>query len=216
MKDLFSIEGKTAVVTGGSRGIGYMIAQGMVEAGAKIYISSRKADVCDQVAAELSKSGTCISLPADLGTEEGCRALADEVAKRFPSLPFAITPNGRFKLCGGEFDINGDPVDPDPARAHEQDASPRNPVGDDTGERAHDHQRRRARERGDPDHERRASELERQPSQRDQVHPAGDVHEEAGHPQPAIARLAQHLDGDQAPGCAAGGGREHGSRGAIG
>jgi NAD(P)-dependent dehydrogenase (short-subunit alcohol dehydrogenase family) len=82
MQDLFSIEGKTAVVTGGSRGIGLMIAQGMVEAGANVYISSRKADVCDQVAAELSKSGKCTSIPADLGNEEGCRFLADEVGKR--------------------------------------------------------------------------------------------------------------------------------------
>jgi NAD(P)-dependent dehydrogenase (short-subunit alcohol dehydrogenase family) len=94
VKDLFSIEGKTAVVTGGSRGIGHMIAQGMVEAGAKVYISSRKADVCDEVAAELSKSGPCISLPADLGTEEGCRALADEVAKREDKLHILVNNAG--------------------------------------------------------------------------------------------------------------------------
>ena len=64
--DLFSIDGKTALVTGGSRGIGLMIARGFVEAGAKVYISSRKAEVCDEVAAELSKIGECIALPADL------------------------------------------------------------------------------------------------------------------------------------------------------
>ena len=78
--DLFSISGKTAVVTGGSRGIGLMIARGFVEAGVKVYISSRKAEVCDEVAAELSKIGECISLPADLSTEAECRRLADEIA----------------------------------------------------------------------------------------------------------------------------------------
>jgi NAD(P)-dependent dehydrogenase (short-subunit alcohol dehydrogenase family) len=80
MTDLFSIEGKTALVTGGSRGIGKMIATGFVEAGAKVYISSRKADVCDEVAAELSKIGTCIAVPADLATEAECRRLASELA----------------------------------------------------------------------------------------------------------------------------------------
>ena len=57
MAGLFDISGKTALVTGGSRGIGLMIARGFVEAGAKVYISSRKAEVCDEVAAELSKVG---------------------------------------------------------------------------------------------------------------------------------------------------------------
>jgi NAD(P)-dependent dehydrogenase (short-subunit alcohol dehydrogenase family) len=59
-----------------------MIARGMVEAGANVYISSRKAEVCNAVATELSKSGKCTSLPADLGTEAGCRYLADEIGKR--------------------------------------------------------------------------------------------------------------------------------------
>lgn len=80
MNDLFSIEGKVALVTGGSRGIGLMIARGFVEAGAKVYISSRKADVCEQVAQELSKAGTCVAIPADLSTEAGCRQLADALA----------------------------------------------------------------------------------------------------------------------------------------
>ncbi|MBI5284340.1 MAG: SDR family oxidoreductase [Chloroflexi bacterium] len=80
--ELFDIKGKVAVVTGGSRGIGLMIARGFVEAGAKVYISSRKADVCDATAAELSKSGQCLSIPGDVGSEAGCRALADAVARR--------------------------------------------------------------------------------------------------------------------------------------
>ena len=81
ISDLFSIEGKTAVVTGGSRGIGLMIAQGFVEAGAKVYISSRKKEVCDEVAAELSRSGQCLSAPADLSTEAGAIELAAQVSR---------------------------------------------------------------------------------------------------------------------------------------
>ena len=61
--DLFSIKGKVALVTGGSRGIGLMIARGFVESGAKVYISSRKKDVCDETARQLSEIGECISLP---------------------------------------------------------------------------------------------------------------------------------------------------------
>ncbi len=80
MKDLFSIEGKVAVVTGGSRGIGLMIARGFVEAGAKVYVASRKGAACQEVAAELSKVGTCIGVEADLSTQAGCRALAEAVA----------------------------------------------------------------------------------------------------------------------------------------
>ncbi len=82
MSELFSVQGKVVVVTGGSRGIGLMIARGFVEGGAKVYISSRKKDVCDAVAAELSASGTCVSLPADLGTEQGCKLLAEAVRER--------------------------------------------------------------------------------------------------------------------------------------
>ncbi len=94
MSDLFSIAGKVALVTGGSRGIGAMIARGYVEAGATVYISSRKKDVCDQMAAELSEIGTCVSLPADLATEEACIALAREVADREPALHILVNNAG--------------------------------------------------------------------------------------------------------------------------
>jgi NAD(P)-dependent dehydrogenase (short-subunit alcohol dehydrogenase family) len=92
--DLFSIKDKVALVTGGSRGIGLMIARGFVEAGAKTYISSRKKDVCDAVAAELSQIGTCVSLPADLGTETGCRGLADAIAAREERLHILVNNAG--------------------------------------------------------------------------------------------------------------------------
>lgn len=77
---LFSVGGKTALVTGGSRGIGLMIAEGLVRAGAKVYISSRKADVCEAEAVRLSQYGTCVSVPADLSTYDGVHQLASEVA----------------------------------------------------------------------------------------------------------------------------------------
>jgi NAD(P)-dependent dehydrogenase (short-subunit alcohol dehydrogenase family) len=94
MSDLFSISGKSALVTGGSRGIGLMIARGFVEAGAKVYISSRKAEVCDEVAAELSKIGECIAVPANLSTEDECRRLAGEIAERESSLDILVNNAG--------------------------------------------------------------------------------------------------------------------------
>jgi len=94
MKDLFSIEGKVALVTGGSRGIGLMIARGYVEAGARVYVSSRKAEVCEEVAAELSKVGTCEALPADLATEAEARRLASELASRESELHILVNNAG--------------------------------------------------------------------------------------------------------------------------
>ena len=92
--DLFDIAGKTALVTGGSRGIGKMIAGGFVDAGVKVYISSRKADVLEEVAAELSAKGTCVALQADLSTEAECRRLADEVAEREGALDILVNNAG--------------------------------------------------------------------------------------------------------------------------
>jgi NAD(P)-dependent dehydrogenase (short-subunit alcohol dehydrogenase family) len=92
--DLFSIRGKVAVVTGGSRGIGLMIARGFVEAGARVYISARKADACSAAAAELSKLGECIAVPADLGTVEGAAHLASAVSEREKALHVLVNNAG--------------------------------------------------------------------------------------------------------------------------
>jgi NAD(P)-dependent dehydrogenase (short-subunit alcohol dehydrogenase family) len=94
MSDLFTVSGKVALVTGGSRGIGLMIARGFVEGGARVYISSRKAEVCDEVAADLSKVGECISVPADLATEAACIALAEEVGARESALHVLVNNAG--------------------------------------------------------------------------------------------------------------------------
>lgn len=94
MKNLFSIEGKTAVVTGGSRGIGLMIARGFVESGARTYISSRKASVCDEAAEELSKLGECISVPADLATAKGVAELLSRVSTNESKLDILVNNAG--------------------------------------------------------------------------------------------------------------------------
>ena len=96
MKDLFSIEGKVALVTGGSRGIGEMIAAGFLANGAKVYISSRKAEVCDATAERLAKEygGECISIPADLSNLEGISTLANELSSKEKSLDILVNNAG--------------------------------------------------------------------------------------------------------------------------
>ena len=94
MNDLFSLKGRTALITGGSRGIGRMMAAGFLAQGARVYISSRKAAACDQTARELAADGDCISLPGDVATVEGARALAAAFAAREDKLDILINNAG--------------------------------------------------------------------------------------------------------------------------
>ena len=105
---LFSLEGRVALVTGGSRGIGKMIAQGFLSAGARVYISSRKADACEATARELSQYGTCIALPQDVSTVEGCKALAAAYLKSEQSLDILVNNAGAAWAAGfDEFPEHG-------------------------------------------------------------------------------------------------------------
>lgn len=94
MDNLFSLQGRVALVTGGSRGIGRMIASGFLRQGAKVYISARKAEACDAAAAELSALGPCVSMPADVSTLEGMRDLAARVAQREQQLDILVNNAG--------------------------------------------------------------------------------------------------------------------------
>jgi len=94
VSQLFDISGKTALVTGGSRGIGLMIARGFMQNGAKVYISSRKAEACERAAAELSKYGTCIPLAHDLGSMAEVKALAEDIKAREKKLDILINNAG--------------------------------------------------------------------------------------------------------------------------
>ncbi|MHA6722196.1 SDR family oxidoreductase [Sphingomonas sp. RS2018] len=90
--DLFRLDGRTALVTGGSRGIGRMIAAGFVAQGAKVYISSRKADACFATAEELGPN--CIALPQDVSTVAGCKALAAQYAEVEDGLDILVNNAG--------------------------------------------------------------------------------------------------------------------------
>jgi NAD(P)-dependent dehydrogenase (short-subunit alcohol dehydrogenase family) len=102
-RDLFTLEGRVALVTGGSRGIGRMIAEGFLAQGAKVYISARKAQACDETAAALSRDGAaCLSLPQDVSTVDGCRALAARVTELEPKLNILV--NNAGAAWGATFD----------------------------------------------------------------------------------------------------------------
>ena len=94
MSTLFSLKGRTALVTGGSRGIGRMIAAGFLAQGAKVYISSRKAADCDATAKELSTLGECISIPADVSSADGVAALTQAYAAHESSLDILVNNAG--------------------------------------------------------------------------------------------------------------------------
>jgi NAD(P)-dependent dehydrogenase (short-subunit alcohol dehydrogenase family) len=95
MSELFSIAGKTAVVTGGSRGIGFMIAAEFLKAGARrVYICARKAEACNAAAKELSQYGECLSVPCDVGDPEGVEKLATAIEEREERLEILVNNAG--------------------------------------------------------------------------------------------------------------------------
>jgi len=108
IESLFGLKGKRAVVTGGSRGIGFMIADGLIDAGCEVIISARKVEQVTAAADELSKKGTCIAVPCDLSTDEGIAQLAGEVSSRWDSLDLLYNNAG---ASWGEpletFSVNG-------------------------------------------------------------------------------------------------------------
>ena len=93
---LFSVAGKTALISGGGRGIGEILARTLVENGCTVYISSRSAETLSRTAARLSSvgPGTCHALPADLSTEEGCLQLAADVRKQTSALHILVNNSG--------------------------------------------------------------------------------------------------------------------------
>jgi NAD(P)-dependent dehydrogenase (short-subunit alcohol dehydrogenase family) len=91
---LFDLTGRTALVTGGTSGIGVMIARGLLQAGASVYITSRKQEQGDEAVAELAQFGTVEFLAADLGREEECTRLAEQIATRAPRLHVLVNNAG--------------------------------------------------------------------------------------------------------------------------
>ncbi|NLU78282.1 SDR family oxidoreductase [Micromonospora sp. HNM0581] len=95
MSELFSVAGRVALVTGGTQGIGRMIAQGFVEAGARVYLTARTKSDCADVAQELSADGgDCVAIPADLADEQECVRLAREIAEREAKLDILVNNAG--------------------------------------------------------------------------------------------------------------------------
>lgn len=94
IEELFSVRGKVALITGGSRGIGEMIARAYVENGVKVYITARKAEACDALASELSQSGDCISIPGDISRLDEIDRISAEIEKRESKLDILVNNAG--------------------------------------------------------------------------------------------------------------------------
>jgi len=94
LERLFGLGGKTAVVTGGTRGIGMMIARGLLQSGARVVVSSRKADACEQAVAVLSEFGEVRAVAADLSRQEECKRLAADVLSRTDTLDILVNNAG--------------------------------------------------------------------------------------------------------------------------
>ena len=104
----FDVSGKVAIVTGGSGGIGEMIAEGLVTNGVRTYITARKAEACDETAARLGDLGECISFPADLSTEEGISDFVERFHEREDRLHILVNNAGAaWGAPIGEFPDSG-------------------------------------------------------------------------------------------------------------
>ena len=102
MSTLFDLDGRCALITGGSRGIGRMIAEGFVQLGVRVYITARKAEECDATAAELSQQGTCVSLPGDISTPEGLESVVSRLREHESRLDILV--NNAGAAWGAPFD----------------------------------------------------------------------------------------------------------------
>jgi NAD(P)-dependent dehydrogenase (short-subunit alcohol dehydrogenase family) len=94
MSDLFDVSGRTALVTGGSRGIGLMIARGLVQAGASVIVSSRKSKEVEAAAQELAAAGNCHAIPGDVSTQQGAAELAQATREHFDQLDILVNNAG--------------------------------------------------------------------------------------------------------------------------
>ncbi len=108
IEELFSVRGKVALITGGSRGLGEMIARAYVENGARVYITARRAEACEALAKELSAVGECIAIPADLSRMDEIVRLSDELHRRETRLDILVNNAGAsWGAAFADFPENG-------------------------------------------------------------------------------------------------------------